>query len=261
MKGYKIPIFQKGSLLTQEMLDAMKWYLLDTSAARFSDYTNGILSGMQVKVSDGILTVGKGLIKYKDTLIVVSEETTVPVAESNTLQVLKLSLSDKEIGTEFETIDIDIVVDNNAEKKESELEICRMRVQNGAKLRSDYRNFEDMNTEYDTIQFLHADWSACKSKGIHPEILERFAREARESRKKEAADICFLQQIYGMNFGTCRRDCITFYLEEKLGTRQEEYTNQEIYDGLQKVLKQLKSGAAARRQVRETRELRTMLVD
>lgn len=261
MKGYKIPIFQKGSLLTQEMLDAMKQYMLDASRMQYAEYANGIISGMQVKVSDGIITVGKGLLKHKDTLIVMSEETTVPVAESNTLQIVKLRIADKEIGTEFETMDMLLVVDDKQEKKESEIEICRMIVQNGAKLRCEYRNFEDMSTGYDTVQYIQADWAACKSKGIHPEILEQFAKEARESRRKDATDICFLQQIYGTSCGALRRDLITFYLEEKLGIKQEEYTNQEIYEGLGKVLKQLKSGAPARRPVRETRELRTMFVD
>lgn len=261
MKGYKIPIFQRGNLLTQEMLDAMKCYMLDVSAAVFAEYADGIISGMQVSVSDGIVTVGKGLVKYKDTLVVVSEDTVVPVKEKNTVQIVKLMIADKETGTEFETIDVDIVADSDIEKKENEIEICRMKLQNGASLRSHYLNFEDMSTEFDTVQLIYADWAACKSKSIHPQILEQFAKEARAGGHKEAVDICFLQQIYGIRQGACRRELITFYLEEKLGTKREEYSNEDIYNGLCKALRQLKAGVASRRPMREMRELRTVLVD
>ena len=261
MKGYKIPIFQRGNLLTQEMLDALKCYMTEMSAAMYADYSDGILSGMDIRVSEGNLTIGKGLIKYQDTLIVVAEETVLPVNQNNTVQVVKIVIADKEIGAEFETIDIKIVVDYDTAKKANEIEICRMRAQEGAKLRCEYTTYEDMATEFDTVNLIYADWSAYKSKGIHPEILEQFAKEARKCARKEMIDSCFLQQIYGMSQPTCRRQLLTLYLEERLGNCQQEYTNEEIYKNLGRVLRMMKTGTPIRRMMRETRELRTMVVN
>lgn len=258
MKGYKIPIFQRGSLLTQEMLDAMKQYMVEVTTALYTEYSDGILRGMKVQVSDGILTVGSGLVKYKDALLVITECESIPVMENNEMQLVKLQIKDKEIGTEFEIIEMNLIMDGNTEKKNNEIEICRMQVQNGAKLRNDYRSLEDMSTTYDTVQLINADYAAYREKGIHPQILEQFAKEVRESRRKEPEDICFLQQIYGIQGGTCNRGLLEFYLSEKLKGKAAGYTNEEIYRGLCTVLRQLKTGVPMRSSVREPRR---MIVD
>lgn len=258
MTGYKIPIFQRGGLLTQEMLDVMKQYMTGIAVCSYEGYSDGILSGMQIKVSEGIITIGRGLIKYGDALLVMQECVTVPIPEHNELQLVKLCIHDKEIGAEFETIEMDIVVDNRIEKKRNEIEICRMHLQHGARLRSDYESFQDMNTTYDTIQVIDADWAAYKRAGIHPQVLEQFAKEAGKIQRKEAADICFLQQIFGTGGYSCPRDLIEFYLSEKLGKKQDEYTNQELYQGLCNVLQQLKTGDRVRERPKGTRR---MIVD
>lgn len=260
MKGYKIPIFQRGNLLTQEMLDAMKCYMTEVSAAMYIDYSDGIIAGMQIQVSDGLLTIGKGMVKYQDTLIVSTEDMVVPVHAKNAVQIVKLVMADKEIGAEFETIEMNLVIDDETEKKANEIEVCRMRVQEGAKLRCEYTTYEDMATEFDTINIIHADWAAYKSKGIHPDILEHFAREAKQCKRKETLDICFLQQIYGMSQATCQRQLLTLYIEERLGSSQLEDTNEAIYYNLGKVLKMMKTGSPIRKTTRETRELRTIIV-
>lgn len=258
MTGYKIPIFQRGSLLTQEMLDAMKQYITEVTISQYAGYSDGILFGMNIQVSDGVITIGKGMIKYKDALLVMPECITLPITNSDQLQLVKLRVSDKEIGAEFETIEMNIVVEENTEKKQNEIEICRMHVQCGARLRSHYRNFQDMSTIYDTIQVIDADWSAYKTKGIHPQILEQFAKEARETQAKEPVDICFIQQILGMQGNACPRELIEFYLSEKLNVKQIEYTNQQLYQGLYQVLQQLKNGSFIKPKARETRR---MIVD
>lgn len=258
MTGYKIPIFQRGSLLTQEMLDAMKQYITEVTIGQYKEYSDGILSGMNIQVSNGVITIGTGIIKYKDALLVMPECVTLPITESNQLQLVKLRVSDKEIGAEFETIEMNVVVEDSTEKKQNEIEICRMHVQCGARLRSHYRNFQDMSTTYDTIQIIDADWSAYKTKGIHPQILEQFAKEARESQAKEPLDICFIQQILGMQGNACPREVIEFYLSEKLNVKQTEYTNQQLYQGLYQVLQQLKNGSFIKPKTRETRR---MIVD
>lgn len=258
MTGYKIPIFQRGSLLTQEMLQAMKEYMVEITTIQYAEYSDGILSGMQIQVSDGVITIGKGLLKYKDTLLVMPENVTVLIPNNNQLQLVKCCIRDKEMSAEFETMEMDIVVDTSTEKRQNEIEICRMHMQNGAKLRSQYKSLEDMSTNYDTIQVIEADWAACKSKGISPQILQQFAREVRESQGKELIDICFLQQILAMEGRACSRELIEFYVSEKLNITQKEYTNQELYQGLCKVLQQLKGKTFIKQRAQENRR---MIVD
>lgn len=258
MTGYKIPIFKRGSILTQEMLEAMKQYMVDVTAAGFLEYGDGIICGLKTAVSDGILTIGGGLVKYNGTILVLDGSESVPVFEKNELQFVKLSITDKEIGTDFECVNVHLIIDSDTEKKNNEIEICRMQVQNGARLRNDYRSLEDMGTAYDTLQLIHADYAGYKEPGIHPQILEQFAKELRESRGKGPEDICFLQQIYGMQGRSLNRGLIEFYLSEKLKGKASGYTNEEIYKGLCSILRQQKNGMPERSRIREPRR---MIVD
>lgn len=62
MAGYKIPIFEKGMVLTDEMLESLKAYLADWSRLEYAGYSDGILSGCRVTVSGNMLYVGKGIV-------------------------------------------------------------------------------------------------------------------------------------------------------------------------------------------------------
>ena len=48
MAGLKIPIFEKGTVLTHEMLEALKEYAMDISTLNYAGYSDGILSGCEV---------------------------------------------------------------------------------------------------------------------------------------------------------------------------------------------------------------------
>ena len=47
MAGYSMPIFSKGSLLSQDMLEALKEYGLQVTQNYFAGYTDGIIAGAE----------------------------------------------------------------------------------------------------------------------------------------------------------------------------------------------------------------------
>lgn len=258
MTGFSMPLFSKGNLLSQEMLEAMRDYEIQFAQNNYAGYSDGIITGVNIHVEQGIVYIGQGIIKYQDKLFFVSENTQVIVRPVNDWQVLKLVFSDVERTRTFEKQEMTIEVSGNLQKERNKIEICRVRLQDGARLRSEYRNLEDMRTEFDTINILEAQWAAYKKSSIHPRILMEFAKEARMAKLENPQDIVFIQQILNSDGKAVNRDLIQFYLDSKLGKKTEDYTNIEIYQGLCAVLKQIKTGM---NQSTEIRRPRRMIVD
>lgn len=258
MTGFNMPIFSKGNLLSQEMLEAIRDFEVQFAENTYAGYTDGIITGTRVYVEQGMVYIGKGIIKYQDRLFFISENTRVVIRPVDDWQAVKVVFSDVEKTKTFEKQEMTIEVSRNLQRERNKIEICRVRLQDGARLRSDYRNLEDMNTMFDTINVIEAQWSAYGKNSIHPQILMEFAKEARKGNVENSQDIAFLQQILNYNGQALNRDLIQFYLDSRLEKKGEEYTNHEIYQGLCKVLKQMRTGVEQRPEMRRPRR---MIVD
>lgn len=253
-----MPLFSKGNLLSQEMLESMRDYEIQFAQNIYAGYSDGIITGLKVSVEQGIVYIEQGIIKYQDRLFFISEKTQVYIRPINDWQVLKLVFADVERTRTFEKQEMTIEVSGNLQKERNKIEICRVRLQDGARLRSEYRNLEDMRTEYDTINVLDAQWAAYEKSSINPQILMEFAKEARKGNLENSQDVTFLQQILNSNGQALDRDLIQFYLDSRLGKKEEDYTNLEIYQGLCRALKQIRSGVEQRTEMRRPRR---MIVD
>ncbi len=258
MTGFKLPIFSKGNLLSQEMLEAIRDFEVQFAQNTYAGYSDGIITGTKVHVEQGIIYIGQGIIKYQNRLFFISEDTRVAIRPVDDWQVIKAVFSDVEKTKTFERQEMSIEVSKNLQRERNKIEICRVRLQDGARLRSDYRNLEDMNTMFDTINVIEAQWAAYGKNSIHPQILMEFAKEARKGNVENSQDIAFLQQILNQNGQAINRDSIQFYLDSRLEKKAEDYTNQEIYQGLCRVLKQMRTGVEQRTEMRRPRR---MIVD
>lgn len=258
MTGFKIPIFSKGNLLSQEMLEAIRDFEIQFAHNTYIGFSDGIITGLKIYVEQGSIYIGKGIVKYQDKLFLISENTRVVISPREDWQAVKIVFSDVEKTRNFEKQEMLIEVSGNLQKEQNKVEICRVRLQNGAHLRSEYRNLEDMNTMYDTINVIEAEWAAYGNSGLHPMILQEFAKEARKGNITNPQDIVFVQQILNSNGQALNRELIQFYLDSRLDNKSGEYTNSELYQGLCKVLRQMRTGVE---QKTEMRRPRRMIVD
>lgn len=258
MIGYRMPIFKDGNLLTKNMLEELKFFSVHFANASLLGYGDGFLTGGNVTGDREVLVLHRSLIKYKDSLLIIPEKVKIPLVNTVEWQSVKLVLTDLECTSEYEQIRLDFQVDKKLDKNEHTLEVCRLRMQEGSVLRYDYAGFEDMNTGYDTLNLIHSDWSAYGGKGIHPEILRRFYKDALRCAGKEPIDQTFLMQITNLQGRSCERELLMFYLNERLKEIKTERNNVEIYEGLKKVLNEIKKG---KRQHVEGRMERRIVVD
>ena len=60
---------------------------------------------------------------------------------------------------------------------DDEVELCRFKLKDGARLRTEYKDFYDIQTEYDTLNLAHATWSAADGNSLSKEVTDFFARK------------------------------------------------------------------------------------
>lgn len=258
MAGYSMPIFSKGSLLSQDMLEALKDYGLQVTQNYFAGYTDGIIAGAEIHVSQGVIYIGQGLIRYDGRLFAIPENTRIVVRPSNEWQSIRAVFSDMSRTNTFEKQAMEFRLCPVPEHEDNAIEICRIRLQDGARLRCDYRGLADMDTEYDTVNLIEAQWAAYGKASINPVILREFVRETQKYKVDNPLDISFVMQLLGSDGRPVSRDLIQYYLENRLEKKGKDYTNREIYQGLCKALKLISTGVP---QTAEVRRPRRLLVD
>ena len=121
--------------------------------------------------------------------------------------------------------------------KIGEIEITRFITRIGAELRNDYNSFRDLRRDFNLLELINTKYSSRHELGtLHPKILKLFGKEA---SKKENLD------IYDVNFyvnclnGNIERDVIIAYINLKLQMENENYSNEELYQYLVKILENL----------------------
>lgn len=255
MTGYRMPVFSKGNLLTQDMLETMKNYEIQYAQNSYTGYSDGIITGLKVHVEKGMVYIGQGIIKYEGRLFFIPDNTKVIIQPIDVWQVVKIAFGDFEVTNTCAKQEMSIEISQEISPEASKIEVCRVRLQDGARLRSDYRNLEDMSTEFDTINIIESQWAAYEKESINPQILKEFAKEAVKYTLSNPQDMLFIQQILNQNGQALNREVIEFYLDSRLEKTKSEYKNHEIYQGLCQVLKQIKTGIVQKSEVKKPRRL------
>lgn len=73
LKRYDIS-FKRGNAITQKMLETMYSFPIEITERLMCDYSDGIISGMDIKADKGILTVTSGIYKLDGKLYVLSDD-------------------------------------------------------------------------------------------------------------------------------------------------------------------------------------------
>ena len=102
--------------------------------------------------------------------------------------------------------DIQLTITTDLQDNPNRIEICRFRLQNGALLRNQYRDFNDLSTEFDTINEIYAQWSGYEKNTISNRVIREFAKEAMRKGVQNTQDLSFIQQILLLDHKSMNRD-------------------------------------------------------
>ena len=256
MAVIKIPVFESGCVLTREMLEALKQYPIDFGELNFGNYSDGIISGCRVSMENGIVSVESGMVMHRGMLLFVPDGLKATVLSGNEWHVLQFVISDLRREDNFLICDVNLEISTDVQETQGNIEICRFRLQSGARLRNEYQDYHDLNTEFDTVNEIYAKWSGYKKETISARVLEEFAKEAMRKGVTNPQDAAMVQQILALGGRSINRDCIQFYISSRLSRPYVEMSNLEIYKGMEEILRNLKfTGERAPVKGREDRRI------
>jgi len=236
------PLFERGRIMKKELLLGLRDYSFGLARVQFDDWTDGIISGCAISVTDTHLTVEPGILKFNQFVYVMTEPQHISYEPTERTTVVKVRFSTSaDSGVDYVGYRGKLVLDPETTLLENELELCRFKLKQGSRLRCDYTGFEDIQTEYDTINLAHATWAGIERPGIALPILRQFAREALQCSLAEPWDVTFCSQC--MSGEIVHRSVIEAYVtahgEHVSGTE----SNAGIYDMLERILSKLRANA------------------
>lgn len=269
----KYPIFGHGQVISKQALDLLRDNPIELTELLYLDRKDGIISGFNL-VTDAEskqVIVTKGIVKCGSKIFCMNEDYKFDMPEIENRYILKVKLfsdfeerkfyvrsadfsleilnngenielkNEDDVETGFD-LDNQLEInyenfENTGRKKIGEIEITRFITRVGAELRNDYNSFIDLRRDFNLLELINTKYSSRHELGtLHPKILKLFGKEA---SKKENLD------IYDVNFyvnclnGNVERDVIIAYINLKLQMENENYSNEELYQYLVKILENL----------------------
>ena len=269
----KYPIFGHGQVISKQALDLLRDNPVELTELLYLDRKDGIISGFNL-VTDAEskqVTVTKGIVKCGGKVFWMNEDYKFDMPEIENRYILKLNLfsdfqkrkfyvrsadfsleilnngenveikneNDVETGFDlYNQLEINYEnVENTGRKKIGEIEITRFITRVGAELRNDYNSFKDLRRDFNLLELINTKYSSKHELGtLHPKILELFGKEASKKTNLDIYDINFYVNCLN---GSVERDIIIAYINLKLEMEQKNYSNEELYQYLVKILDNL----------------------
>ncbi|MFO7820365.1 MAG: hypothetical protein R6V17_09045 [Halanaerobacter sp.] len=237
MFNNQFPNFKRGSILKKELLNNLRDYPRAMINLYFSDYAEGVLAGSNLKIEGNEIVIKPGIIKFNEQIYLLTQEERILYQATNQEMMIKIKFLAKEESSDFKTWRSELTLANSLEVTENELELGRFKLREGAKLRTDYDQFSDFATEYNTVNIIHVKYASREKWTIHPLIMDFFAHKILNSDTENQFDISFAMQT--LQTGIVKRELITSYLQRKLELTQKSFSNLEIYNYLARIIRSL----------------------
>ena len=269
----KYPIFGHGQVISKQALDLLRDNPIELTELLYLDRKDGIISGFNL-VTDAEskqVKVTKGIVKCGGKIFWMNEDYKFDMPEIENRYILKLNLfsdfqkrkfyvrsadfsleilnngenveikNENDVETRFDLGDkLEINyenVENTGRKKIGKIEITRFITRVGAELRNDYNSFKDLRRDFNLLELINTKYSSKHELGtLHPKILELFGKEASKKTNLDIYDINFYVNCLN---GSVERDVIIAYINLKLEMEQKNYSNEELYQYLVKILDNL----------------------
>ncbi|MDO4638496.1 MAG: hypothetical protein Q4A77_01470 [Leptotrichia hongkongensis] len=269
----KYPIFGHGQVISKQALDLLRDNPAELTELLYLERKDGIISGFNI-ITDAEskqVSVTKGILKCGGKIFWMNEDYKFDMPEIENRYILKVKLFSDfqkrkfyvrsadfslEILNNEENIEIKnedaakigFDLDNQLEisyenfentgrKKIGEIEITRFITRVGAELRNDYNSFIDLRRDFNLLELINTKYSSRHELGtLHPKILKLFGKEASKKVNLDIYDVNFYVNCLN---GNVERDVIIAYINLKLHMENENYSNEELYQYLVKILENL----------------------
>lgn len=266
MNEQKYPQLERLHILRTETLCSIRDRAFDGLQFFLKNYSDGIVSGCELKTTKKSITLTSGIILHNNFLYFIKDEMSIDYTPTEKYVMLKMFFLPEIMSENFIQRDVKLVLSEMIEEKpdseeknlaDNEMELCRFKLKSGAILRTNHTDFFDFSTEFDTINFINVPYSDKNFSTLSPEITFEFANEARDF-ELEPEDFIFCQNALSKKIISA--DQIAFYIEHRLKIELPDKKNQTLYENLCLILQEIISGN--RREIKKlNRRRKEILLD
>ncbi len=240
MELVNYPVFKKGRILKIEMLEELRDYPRNMFEFYMKDYSEGIITGFEVEIKGNELIILPGILKLKGQLLCLRKAEKINYENTNKDMYIKLRVENdkvEKVGQEdYKKIKSKIIIEEIKELQENEIELGRYKLREGAYLRNNYEKLEDYSVEYNTLNIVNVKYATNKNYSLKKEIFDKFG-EVLFKKGEKVLDISFGMII--LNSDRVNREVVKKYLERKLEIEIEKMSNEEIYNNLLRISRNL----------------------
>lgn len=240
MFKFESPVFVHKNILKKDMLEELRDYPLQISRMMLEESSDGVLKGTGITWEDNVLKVHPGLILSGGNIYRMEEEKSLNCPPTDQLTYIKVRFTTMDYEKDRMGGLGDVYLDGNPPEN-GEMELGRFRLQEGARLRTEYENLEDYRTEFDTVNRIHMPWVCPGGAGLWPGLYMEFAKELMETGTNNVFDVSFAMQILGTK-GQIAGELAVFYVEQNLGKKIKDHSNIFLYEKLLYILRQRRNG-------------------
>lgn len=258
------PTFERGRIMKKELLWALRDYSYAALQLQYQDYPDGIISGCRLQARENMLYIGTGIIKCQSFLFLLQKEESVQYALADQYVSLKFRVKKREELSDYTRYTTEFVLDDQLQRAQNELEICRFKLKEGARLRTEYKDFYDIQTKYDTVNLADADWAAQGGHAMSKEVTDYFAKKVLDCENAEDKDIQFAY------FLLHSREAVSYQILNDYIARKSEAGNfrsiyavegEEAFRKLEDILNEIRTGGNSRKNVKTVRNERMIIMD
>ena len=262
MTEHIYPAFERGRIMKKELLWALRDYSYSALQLQYQNYTDGIISGCRIRVQDQHLIVEPGMVKCQDFIFLLTEEEKIRYAPTDVFVSLKFRLKSREILPDYVRYVTELVLDEKLDKAQGELELCRFKLKEGASLRTEYKDFYDIQTEFDTVNLADADWTGLGGRTLSKDITNCFAEKILECSGAADADIRFAYLLLQSKEAVPGR-ILNDYIARKTGRRRTGtgMEGKELFRELERILDEIRKGKNDRYTEQKEEDHRMIILD
>jgi hypothetical protein len=242
MFGNEYPVFTKKKLLKIKMLEQLRDFPKNFADITYKDYSDGILSGFELKVEGDKLMVMPGIVINAGSFYLMNEAVKLEYNATNSINYVKIRFFDVYKDEECIKYLSDLVIEGKEADEKTELELGRFRLQKGARLRTEYIDFDDFDTQYDTVNRINVNFAGVNESTLWREIVQYYAREIIKCKDADMYDIGFGMGVL-RDSGIVSREFIEMYLDMRTGKSVKGFDNKELYHELAMLLRKTRGMA------------------
>lgn len=231
-----IPRIAPGNILRQTTLAAISDAAFMTNEYLMREYADGILSGCELETTQDAIIVKEGAVFLEKEIFLIKKPLIINYSPTNTTVVLKMCFSSVISDNNCTYRDMDLEITRDMTCKPGQIELCRFKLQEGAKLRCKYQDFKDRSTEFDTMNRIHAPYAAYGGSTLSPEITREFAQKLMDSADSISDfDATFCLQVLGSS-NPIAPDALIGYIAHINGEKPKDTTNMGLFQELVRIL-------------------------